>query len=181
MKRKFLAAAGVFLASCVFAADPTPVGEFTAMAQVDTPQGSRSMGVTVIVSHPMTVEQAQQLKTVLAQGGQGALAAAIRGGTRGIFRFGAMDYPIDLAVAQQTRDGFKYVVVTQRPLRYEEGQEGGPSLDYPFTVAIFEVRDFGSGDGQLFTKAALTVEEDGYVRVDQYLDRPGVLKDIKRR
>jgi hypothetical protein len=180
---RWLAAAvgAAWVASAIASPDPKPQGEFTAMAQADTPSGSRSMGLTIVVQRPITVEEAEPLKKTLAEGGQQALFNAIRGGNRGYFRFGAMDYPIDLAVARPAGDGFKYVIVTARPLKYEEVQEGRDSLEHPFTVVIFEVPGFGSGQGQLYTKAALAVEEDGWVRVDQYGGRPGTVKDVKRR
>ena len=179
--RWLIAALSAAWVGSAMAADPKPEGEFTATAQAETPSGSRTMGLTVIVQRPMTVEEAQPLKKVLAEGGQQALFNSIRGSNRGTFRLGAMDYPIDLVVARQTRDGFKYVVVTARPLRYEEVQEGRDSLDHPFTVAIFEVPGFGSGQGELYTRAALVVEEDGWVQVNQYGGKPGTLKDVKRR
>ena len=180
--RWLLAAAGLAcIAPATAAPDKGPAGEFTATARVQTPSGSRTMGVQIFVQRPMTVEQAQPLKKVLADGGQQALLAAIQGGNRGHFRFGAMDYPIDLVVAQETRDGFKYVIVTARPLKYEEVNEGRESLEHPFTVVTFEAPSFGSGEGEVYTKAALQVEQDGWVRVYEYGRDPGTLKDVKRK
>jgi hypothetical protein len=173
-----IAACGYLAASLGLA--ETPVGEFTAMATVQTDSGERSMGVNIIVTNPMTLEQAQPLKNVLEKGGQQALAAAIRGGSRGTLRLGAMDYPIDLVIADKTQDGYKFFVVTARSLKYEETQEGTGS-DHPFSIAVFEVPDFGSGDGKLMTKASLAVDGDGHVRADQFENRSGVLKDVKRR
>jgi hypothetical protein len=176
------AAGALWLASAALAAkDKKPQGEFTAMAHVDTPIGMRTMGIQGAIQRPITVQEAEPLKKTLADGGQQALLNAIKGGNRGYFRLGAVDYPIDLVVAKETKDGFKYVVVTARSLRYEEVQEGSASLEHPFTVAIFDVPEFGSGSGELYTKAALFVEEDGWIRADQYGGRPGMLKDVKRR
>jgi len=180
--RRLAAVLGVlWVALPALAKDKKPQGEFTAMAQVDTPSGWRSMGVQGAIQRPITVQEAEPLKKLLAEGGQQALLNAIKGGNRGYFRLGAVDYPIDLVVAKETRDGFKYVVVTARSLQYEEVQEGRASLEHPFTVAIFDVPEFGSGSGELYTKAALSVEADGWVNVVQYGGRPGTLKDVKRR
>jgi len=182
MSRNFLltAASLVLATSCVLAADSGPTGEFTGMATVQTDSGDRSLGVNIIVTNPMTFEQAQPLKKILETGGQQALAAAIRGGGRGTLRLGAVDYPIDLVIAEKTKDGYKFFVVTARSLKYEETQEGTGS-DHPFSIAIFDVPDFGSGDGKLMTKASLSVDADGHVRADQFENRSGVLKDVKRR
>ena len=176
-----LVLAAVWIAVPAPAADKTPAGQFTAMAYVNTPSGSRTMGIQVWITRPMTVEEALPLKQVLADGGQQALLNAIRGGNRGHFRLGAIDYPIDLVVAAEKGDGYKYIVVTARPLKYEEVNEGRESLDHPFTVVIADVPGFGSGEGELYTKAALQVEGDGWVRVYEYGKDPGKLKDIKRK
>ena len=180
--RWFLAAAGAALVAAPMGAqNKGPAGEFTATARVETPSGSRTMGLQIFVQRPMSVEEAQPLKKVLAEGGQQALLAAIRGSNRGHFRFGAMDYPIDLVVAQETRDGFKYIIVTGRAFKYEEVQEGRESLEHPFSVLIFEVPSFGFGQGEVYTKAAIQVEDDGWVRVYEYGKDPGTLKDVKRK
>jgi hypothetical protein len=187
LKRRLIAVAAAFagavwIASAIAAAsDAKPAGEFTAMATVETPSGSRRMGLTVIVLRPMRLEEAMPLKKVLAEGGQQALVNAIRGSNRGSFRLGAADYPIDLVVAEPVRDGYTYFIVTARALQYEEVQQGSESLEHPFTVAEFHVPGFGPGDGHVYTKAALVVDEDGHVRVNQYDRRPGTLKDVKRR
>jgi len=182
MYRRWLAGAAVFgVAILAGAADAKPEGEFTASASVMTPSGTRSMGFSVFVTRPLTVEQAQPLKKVLEEGGQQALLNSIKGGNRGHFRLGAIDYPIDLAIAEPTRDGFHYIVVTARALRYEEVDQGSGALDHPFTVAIFDVPSFGSGDGRIYTKAAIGVDPDGHPMVQQYGGTPGTLREIKRR
>jgi hypothetical protein len=187
MKQRLLRGAAAFagsvwIASAIAAApDAKPAGEFTAMATVETPSGSRRMGVTVVVLRPLPLEEVQPLKKVLEQGGQQGLLNAIRGGNRGSFRLGAADYPIDLVVAEPKSDGFVYFVVTARPLRYEEVQQGSDSLDHPFTVATFEAPGFGAGKGEIFTRAALSIDADGRVHVEQYGGPPGTLADVKRR
>ena len=180
-KRLFAGLAAVGFAAALSGADSGPTGEFTATARVDTPAGTREMGLSVFVLRPMTVDEAQPLRKVLADGGQQALLNAIRGGNRGHFRLGAIDYPIDLAIAEPDRDGYKYILVTARALKYEEVQEGSASLEHPFTIAVFQVPGFGSGEGTLYTKAAVSVEPDGHIRVDQYDNRGGTLRNIKRR
>jgi hypothetical protein len=156
------------------------VGEFTATATVETPQGTRSMGLTLVVTNPMTAAEAQPFKRILEEGGQQALLNSIRGASRGRFRLGAIEYPMNLVVAEPDRDGYRYVVVTERPLRVEEVNEASPSLDHPFTILVFGVPGFGAGEGQLFTQAAIQVDAQGHPRVDQYEPRRGTLKDVRR-
>jgi hypothetical protein len=182
MYRRWLAgAAGLAIAILAAAADAKPEGEFTANASVMTPSGTRSMGMSVFITRPLTVEQAQPLKKVLAEGGQQALLNSIKGGNRGHFRLGAIDYPIDLVIVEPTRDGFHYVVVTGRALRYEEVDQGSAALDHPFTVAIFDVPGFGSGEGRIYTRAAIGIDADGHPMCEQYGGTPGTLREVKRR
>jgi hypothetical protein len=159
---------------------PPAGGEFTATATMNTKQGTRSLGFTVVASRPLSREEAEPLKKVLAEGGQQALANAIRGANRGRIKLGGMEYPVDLVVGEAARDGERYFVVTTRTLQYEEVAEGSPSLDHPFTVFVFDVPGFGSGSGHIYPRAALAVEADGRVRVDQYDGSPGSLKDVRR-
>ena len=162
------------------AADERPTGEFSATAVVDTPQGTRRMAFTVVVSNPLMRDEAMHYRDILARDGQQALANAIRGSSRGQFRLGVVEYPIDLVVAEPTRDGYKYIVVSCRPLQYEEIAEGKSSLDHPFTVLVFEVPGIGKGEGAVYTRSALFIDDAGYPQVDQYDRRPGKLQDVKR-
>lgn len=180
MKTIHYAFAFILLAGPALAQDVPKGGEFTATASVTSNQGTRSMGFDVVVTSPLSFEQAQPLKKVLAEGGQLALMNYIKGAGRGRFRLGGLEYPIDLVVAEKTKDGERYYVVTARALKYEEVQEGRPSLDHPFTVLVFDVPSFGKGQGKIFTKAALFVDDDGHVRAEQYEHDPGILKDVKR-
>jgi hypothetical protein len=181
MRALAVALFAALLAVPIRAAEKPPAGgEFTATATVETKQGTRGMSFTVVAERPMSREEAQPLKRVLADGGQQALANAIRGARRGRVKLGGMESPLDLVVAEPGKDGERYVVVTARPLRYEETAEGSASLDHPFTVFVFEVPGFGSGTGSIYTRAALSIGEDGRVQVDQYDGKPGALKDVRR-
>ena len=179
---KTIARSVVFaLVAAAAAAQDTPKGgEFTATATVTSSQGTRSLGFDVVVTSPLSIEQALPLKKILAEGGQNALMNTIRGSGRGRIRLGGLEYPIDLVVAEKMKDADRYVVVTARPLKFEEVQEGRPSLDHPFTVMVFDVPGFGKGTGHIFTKAALYVDDEGHVRAEQYEHDPGILKDVKR-
>ena len=169
------------LASVALAeADAPKGGEFSATASVNTPQGTRSLAFNLVVSSPITMEQAQPLKEALARGGQQLLFNTIRGSARGKVKLGALEFPVDLVVAEPERDGVRYYVVTTRQLQYEETVNNEASLDYPFSLLVVDVPSIGTGDGTIFTKAALYVDDEGHVRAEQYQGDPGSLKDVKR-
>ena len=155
-------------------------GEFSAMASVNTSQGTRSLAFNLVVSNPMTIEQAQPFKEVLARGGQQMLLKVVRGTANGKIKLGTLEFPVDLVIAEPDGGGVRYYVVTSRQLRYEENYYGEESLDYPFSLLVVNVPEIGTGDGTIFTQAALYVDEEGHVRAEQYRGDPGSLKDVKR-
>lgn len=173
------------LALCLFPAAvrsaDAPTGHFTAMAEVDTRQGTRSLGFDIVVSRPLSMAQALPFKASLEKGGQQALLAMLRQSASGSFSLGGLQYPINIIVAEPVSGGYGYVVVTARNFRYEETNQGQPSLDFPFAAAVFTVPEFGSGDGTIYPQAALSIGADGRVKVETFEGRTGRLKDLRRR
>jgi hypothetical protein len=179
--RGFVIAAVLLHAAASPAEDKKPTGEYSATASIGTPSGTRSMAFDVVVTSPRSLNEIIPLKRVLEDGGQQALVNAIRGSGQGQVKLGALVYPIDLVMAEKIEDGWRYLVVTTRPIKYTESEEdGGASLDYPFAVFAWDWTDFGSSDGTIYTKAALSIDPDGHVQVTQYDGDPGTLKDIRR-
>ena len=155
-------------------------GEFSATASINTSQGTRSMAFNLVVSNPMTIDQAQPFKEVLAKGGQQMLAKVMRGTAQGKVKLGTLEFPVDLVIAEPDGNDVRYYVVTSRQIKYEENLYGEESLDYPFSLLVVNVPEIGTGDGTIFTKAALYVDDEGHVRAEQYQGDPGSLKDVKR-
>ena len=179
MKRLLAAVALTLWAVAALAAKAT--GEFSATASIDTESGTRSMAFDVVVSNPRSLADVVPLKKVLEQGGQQALVNAIRGGGQGQIKLGALSYPVDLVLAEKIEDGWRYFIITTRPITLSETDEnGGASLNYPFAVFIFDSTDFSSEDGVIYTRAALSVDDDGHLHVAQYDGEPGQLTDISR-
>ena len=162
------------------AAGSEPGREFTATAVVETPEGTRRMPVTLVVDRYTSRDEARALKPVLQNGGQGALLASLQGRRDGSLALGALQMPIALAVTVPTDDGFWYLLITPRAIKVAETERGMDSLDYPFGVAVFEVGDFGTGDGDLHVAGALAIDDEGYLTVADYEDVPGRLQDVKK-
>lgn len=181
MRTNVFLAFWVWALAGIAAAAAGPAGEFTAVARVETADGTRSMPCTIMVRRPIPYPEVVPLRNVLEQGGQQALLAAIRGGSRGSLSLGGIEYPLDLVIFEPKGGGFRYVVVTSRPIRWEENDQEPSSLDYPFTVVVFEEPGVGLGEGQICPRAALTIDDEGHVRAVPYAERMGVLKEIRRR
>jgi len=171
----------LFTAKLEAGSDKSPTGQFDAVVEVTTSEGTRSLNVTIEVVSPSTIEAALKLRDLLAAGGQQALANAIRNASRGRLLLGGVSFPLDLVVAEETDDGWSYIVVSTRNFRWDEIQLEQPSLAFPFTLAEFEVPDMGSGDGEVVPKAALSIGPDGRVAVERFEGEKGRLKNVRRR
>src|SRR5262245_10464957 len=184
MRKTLLAAALLIVTTLQAAAAPDnkrPTGEFSATASVDTRSGTRSMAFDVVAMNPRSLQEMLPLKKVLEEGGQQALVNSIRGSGQGQVKLGALVYPVDLVMVEKIEDGWRYFVITARPIKYNEADEdGGASLDYPFAVFGFDSTDFLSGDGFIYPRAALSIDPDGHLQVSQYDGDPGTLSDIKK-
>ena len=96
----------------------------------------------------------------------------------GQLMLGALQMPVALVVAEEQGSGYRYLFLTARRIRVEETTFGEESLGYPFGVAVFEVNDFGDGEGRLHVAAALSIDADGHIEVDDYNGADGRLEDV---
>jgi len=166
--------------SWLFAGDP-PGREFTCTAVVDTTEGTRRMPMTLVANRFTSVDEAKQLAGLLENGGQGTLLAALRGRSDGRLELGALSSPIALVVAEETRDGHRFVFLTARRIQVDETELDKPSLDYPFGIAEFEIDGFsGRGEGSLHVAAALRIDSEGHIEIDDYDGEDGRFEDLKR-
>lgn len=169
------------LVSAVPAAGDEPGRRFTATAVVSNSMGTRSMPLTLVANQFTTVEQAKHLGEVLEQGGQGALLAALTGRADGELMLGALQMPVALVVAEQQGRGYRYLFLTPRRIQVAETTFGEESLNYPFGIAVFDVDDFGDGEGKLHVAAALSIDADGHVEVEDYDGADGRLENVSRQ
>ena len=170
----------MLLTSSLVSADP-PGREFTCTAVVNTTEGTRRMPMTLVASRFTSVEEAQQLAGLLEKGGQGTLLSALRGRADGRLQLGALSIPIALVVAEETRNGYRFVFLTARRIQVDERQLDKDSLNYPFGIADFEVDGFsGRGEGTLHVAAALSIDADGHIEIDDYDGQDGRFEDLRR-
>lgn len=176
----FILTAALMIPTFAGAAD-SPGTEFTGTAVVNGPNGTRSMPVTLVVNRYSTVAEVQKLGEVLASGGQSAVLGAIRYRNDGELRLGAEVRPISLVAAEATSNGHRILFLTGRRIQIHEKQLGEESLGYPFGIALIEIDSFsGRGDGALHAAAALTINADGHIAVNDYDGRDGAFRDLRR-
>jgi hypothetical protein len=171
------------VAICCYAASLSatdPGREFTAEGVGDFKGGGNRINVTFIADRFTPVEEAQRLAGILEQGGQGALVAALRGRSDGRIRFGALERWVALVVAEPEGRGFRYLFLTPRRFEIHEKEFGEESLDYPFGIAQFSVDGFGRGEGILHVAAALSIDADGHIEVEDYDGADGRIERVRQ-
>ena len=157
-----------------------PGREFTATAVVKDSMGTRRMLMTLVANRFTSVEQAQRLADVLEQGGQGALLSALTGRADGQLRLGALRFPVALVVAEPAGKGYRYLFLTPRRIQVNEVEFDEDSLNYPFGIAVFTTGSFGRGEGSLHVAAALRIDADGHIEIDDYDGEDGSFEDLKQ-
>jgi hypothetical protein len=157
-----------------------PGREFTAEAVVNNPDGRNRMLMTLTVNRHTSVEEAQRLAEVLETGGQYRLLAALKGRRDGQLQMGVITMPVALVVVEEQGRDYRYIFLTPRRIRVDEEMLGKDSLDYPFGIAVFEVDRFGRGEGRLHVEAALSIDADGHVEIDDYDGVDGTIEKIKQ-
>ena len=157
-----------------------PGREFSAEAVVNRREGRDRMLVTFVVQRFTSVEELQNLAGVLENGGQFGLLSVLKGRRDGQLRLGAMNMPIALVVVEEQGRDYRYLFLTPRRIQAEEEILGEESLDYPFGIAVFEVDRFGRGEGRLHVSAALRIDSDGHIEIEDYDGVDGTIERIKQ-
>jgi hypothetical protein len=142
--------------------------------------GGNRMLVHLLIDRFTSVEEAQQLAGVLEKGGQFSLLSALKGRRDGRIRMGALEMPLALVVAEPQGSGYRYLFLTPRKIQFHEREFGEESLNYPFGIVELELDRFGRGVGNLHLAAALSIDADGNVEIDDYNGADGRVERIKQ-
>lgn len=142
--------------------------------------GTHRIDVTIHIQGTTPLEVGRQLAALVSSGGQPALQAALDRYANGSVGFGVLQYTLNLVVRKPADRGQRYVIVANRPFGAYEVNTGQDSVDYPFGVVVFDVDDFGRGEGEVFQRAQIVVNDDGTVGVKGY-GQPGRLLNVSRQ
>jgi hypothetical protein len=142
--------------------------------------GTHRIEVTIHIQSITPLEVGKQLAALVSSGGQPALLAALDRYANGSVGFGVLQYTLNLVVKKPGDRGQRYVIVANRPFGAYEVNMGQDSVNYPFGVVVFDLDDFGRGEGEVFQRAQITVNDDGTVSVRGY-DQPGRLLNVVRQ
>ena len=160
----------------------TPL-EVTALVELTGGRisGTRQMGVTLRVDHVTPRDEAWRLVDLAAASGQDALRIALQGRSDGLIRLGALDFPLNLAVARRGGRGHEIMLISSRALRVSEVNQGLDTTRYPFGVVAFTLDDLGNGEGLVYPAASIAVDANGALVIENFQDEPGRLKEVKAK
>jgi hypothetical protein len=157
--------------------------EFTAFA---VNMGSRTIGTTAslifTVNRWTSEAEREKLFAGLKDKGQEALLNALQRTKRvGSLRTpDSIGYDLRLALVEETKDGRRIILVTDRPVSFREATNRPPSIDYPFTVIELLMPPEGKGKGTM-SVAARIVPAGKTVILENYDTAPVQLNNVESR
>jgi hypothetical protein len=191
--RRVLGIAGALAIAAMFVSGAAPAWggdhddsggpeDFKATVQLEGGRipGTHQIQVTIHIQSTTPLEVGKQLAALVSSGGQPALQAALDRYANGSVGFGVLQYTLNLVVKKPGDRGQQYAIVANRPFGAYEVNMGQDSVNYPFGVVVFEVDDFGRGEGKVFQRAQIMVNDDGTVSVNGY-GQPARLINVSRQ
>src|SRR3990167_8454977 len=158
--------------------------EFTAFAVNLSRIGSTTpTPLDITITRWTTVAEQERLTSILREKGQPALVDALhKAQAIGSIRTPtSLSYEFRYAIQERTRDNRRRIILlTDRPIEYEELADRGVTLEYPFAAIELLVDDNGKGAGSLWIAGRLTLLGNLLI-LDNYADRPGALHGVDRR
>ena len=181
--------------ACAFSASSSPVEakkkkagaekglEYSAV--ILPPAGANNITpseITIKISRFNTPEEKAALKATLESKGQLATLTQAQGSTVGrLIRAGGRGVDILFAAQQETPDGTRIAIVTERFPLHPGTIMNADTADLPFGLAWFYPQADGKGKGQIFGATALSLGADGEVDISAYKASGGILENVKAR
>jgi hypothetical protein len=157
---------------------------YQAQAMGQNTQAGQTFNVTVHTDEYSTPEERQILIDAFNTGGSKGLYNALdKMSARGrIAVTGTLGYDIKYARKIPADEGFKLIVVTNRPINFREVWNSGRSLDY--NLSYLEIRlnkEMGKGTGTLIPAALFKIDKkSGEVTIEAFRN-PFTLTNIEDR
>jgi hypothetical protein len=147
-------------------------------------QAGQTFNVTVHIEEYSTPEERQILVDAFNKSGSKGLYNALdKMSARGhIAITGTLGYDIKYARKEPAGDGFKIIVVTNRPINFREAWNDGRSVDYNLSYLELTLdKETGKGTGTLIPAAMFTIDKkSGEVTIEAF-NSPWTLSDVQDR
>jgi hypothetical protein len=167
------------------AQDEHPLHEiYQAQAMGQNTQAGQTFNVTVHIDEYSTPEERQILVDAFNTGGSKGLYNALdKMSARGrIAVTGTLGYDIKYARKLPIEEGFKLVVVTNRPINFREAWNSGRSINYNLSYLELTLnKETGKGTGTMIPAALFKIDKkSGDVTVEAFRN-PWTLTNIEDR
>ena len=157
---------------------------YQAQAMGQNTQAGQTFNVTVHIDEYSTPEERQILVDAFNTGGSTGLYNALdKMSSRGhIAITGTLGYDIKFARKLPADEGFKLIVVTNRPVDFRESWNSGRSLDYNLSYLEMTLnKETGKGTGTLIPAALFKIDKkSGEVTIEAFKS-PWNLTNIEDR
>ena len=157
---------------------------YQAQAMGQNTQAGQTFNVTVHIDEYSTPEERQILIDAFnSSGSKGLYNALDKMSSRGhIAMTGTLGYDIKYARRIPFEEGFKIIVVTNRPINFREAWNSGRSMDYNLSYLEMTLnKETGRGTGTLIPAALFKInKKSGEVTVEAFRN-PWTLTNIEDR
>ena len=157
---------------------------YQAQAMGQNTQVGQTFNVTVHIDEYSTLEERQVLVDAFNTGGSKGLYNALdKMSARGhIAITGTLGYDIKYARKLPADEGFKLIVVTNRPISFREAWNSGRSMNYNLSYLEMTLnKETGKGTGTLIPAALFKIDKkSGEVTIEAFIS-PWTLTNIEDR
>jgi hypothetical protein len=157
---------------------------YQAQAMGQNTQAGQTFNVTVHIDEYSTPEERQILVDAFNTGGSKGLYNALdKMSSRGhIAITGTLGYDIKFARKLPADEGFKLIVVTNRPVDFRESWNSGRSLDYNLSYLEMTLnKETGKGTGTLIPAALFKIDKKSGELTIEAFKSPWSLTNIEDR
>jgi hypothetical protein len=157
---------------------------YQAQAMSQNTQAGQTFNVTVHIDEYSTPEERQILVDAFNTGGSKGLYNALdKMSSRGhIAITGTLGYDIKFARKLPANEGFKLIVVTNRPVDFRESWNSGRSLDYNLSYLEMTLnKETGKGTGTLIPAALFKIDKKSGELTIEAFKSPWSLTNIEDR
>jgi len=157
---------------------------YQAQAMGQNTQAAQTFSVTVHIDEYSTLEEQKILADAFSTDGSKGLYNALdkMSSSGHIAITGTLGYDIKYARKVPLEEGFKIVVVTNRPINFREAWNSGRSMDYNLSYLEMTVdKETGKGTGTLIPAALFKIDKKSAEVTVEAFRNPRTLTNIEDR
>lgn len=167
-----LAMAAAFFLGCSPTASWAQAETFTATASVKTRTGAETTApVTIVLTRLTTDKERDTIVDSLKKGGTSGVVRSLKAmDDAGYIELAARRTPVKYAYVRPVGGGRLITVIAPAPIAYlgTDLPEAKPKAGFDLALAVLQVKDGGSGFGELAPAATVRVNDTGAIQTQDY-------------